>query len=105
MSNKSNTFIEIGEIVEILMGRDKGKYAIILGKDEERFVLIADGDKRKFDSKKRKNIQHIRLTGFISKEIADDIKNGKRISNAKLRYVLQDFISKNYSNEDEKKGE
>jgi len=100
----SNSLFELGEIVEILMGRAKGHYAVVLNKVDERYVLIADGDKRKFDNQKRKNVRHIRSTGYISKEIIEDIKESRRVSNAKLRYVLKDFISR-HLNKETMKGE
>lgn len=100
MSDSSSS-CNIGEIVEIVTGRDKGNLAIVLGITDERFVLLADGDKRKFDNPKRKNIRHIKTTGFISKEIINTLEENSRVSNAKLRYVLQDFIS-NHLNEGEK---
>lgn len=92
MSNDS-TIVDIGEIVEILMGRDKGKFAIIIGVEDVNYVNLVDGDKRKIDNPKRKNLRHIKTTGYISKEIVDHIKENAKISNAKLRYVLQDYIS------------
>lgn len=99
----SSSKLEIGEIVEIIMGRDKGNYAVVINKIDERFVEIVDGDKRKFDISKKKNIRHLKPTGYISKEIVVSMETTSRVSNAKLRYVLQDFVS-NHLNK-EKKGE
>ncbi|OEF96440.1 hypothetical protein BHF71_04615 [Vulcanibacillus modesticaldus] len=103
MSDNSSLF-QVGEIVEILMGRDTGKYAVVLEIINDRYVIIADGDKRKFDHPKKKNVRHLRTTGYISEEVVKSIMEDKRVSNAKLRYVLQNYISNNF-NEDEKKGE
>lgn len=102
MKDNSSIF-EVGEIVQIIMGRDKDNYAVIINRIDERFVEIVDGDKRKFDISKKKNIRHLRSTGYISKEIVDSMQTTNRVSNAKLRYVLQDFVS-NHLNK-EKKGE
>jgi len=93
----------IGEIVEVLMGRESGKYMIII-EVGDRQVYLADGDKRKFDRPKKKNTRHIRSTGFIAKEIVDSIADSGRVSNAKLRYVLQEFM-KNHVSRIEEKGE
>lgn len=103
MSDNISLF-KVGAIVEILMGRDSGKLAIIIENVNERYVLLVDGDKRKVDSPKKKNVRHIRQTGYISKEIIKSLEESKKVSNAKLRYVLQDYIS-NHLNKDEKKGE
>lgn len=101
---KEQPLLNIGEIVEILTGREKGKYGVIIGKENDRYIFIADGDKRKFDQPKRKNIRHIRATGYISKEIVDSLDKNGKVTNAKLRYVLQDYLS-NRLPLDEEKGE
>jgi len=100
MNNRRSMF-ETGEIVEIIMGRDKGNFAVVVDIIDDRFLLIADGDKRKHDNPKRKNVHHIRSKAYISKEIVNTVMENKKLSNAKLRYVLQDFIS-NHLNKDEK---
>jgi len=102
MSNSSS--YQVGEVVEVLMGRDSGKLGIIVECVDERFVLLTDGDKRKFDRPKRKNVRHLKSTGFISKEVIDSLSESNRVSNAKIRYVLQDYIS-NHSNKVEIEGE
>lgn len=101
---ESSLSIKVGEIVENLNGRDREGFAIVIGILDERFVYIADGDKRKFDLPKKKNVRHLRPTGYISKDIIDGLSENNRVSNAKLRYVLQDYTS-NHMNKDEKKGE
>lgn len=84
----------IGQIVEIMRGRDQQKYAVIIEILDERFVLIADGDKRKFDSPKRKNILHLKLYDEISREVADSIRESGRVTNGKIRYALSKFVEK-----------
>lgn len=101
MSDFSTPY-QVGEIVEILMGRDAGKLAVILKICNERYVSVVDGDKRKFDNPKTKNIKHIRPTGYISNEVIKSLFEDKRVSNAKLRFVIQDYISKQFSRDKEK---
>lgn len=55
MSDFSTPY-QVGEIVEILMGRDAGKLAVILKICNERYVSVVDGDKRKFDNPKTKTL-------------------------------------------------
>jgi len=43
-----------GQFVQVLRGRDIGKYAVIVEVIDSKFVKIADGDKRKFDRAKKK---------------------------------------------------
>lgn len=100
----NSSLLKIGEIVEVMMGRESGKLAIVLKIANERYLLIADGDKRKFDKPKRKNFRHLKSTGYISKEIVDSLKESNKVSNAKLRYILQKYIS-SHLNEDDEKGE
>lgn len=102
MKNNMPTF-KIGEVVEVLMGREKGKYMVVLGLNQ-RFVSLVDGDKRKFDKPKKKNLRHIRSTGYISEQVNESLAANGRVSNAKLRYVLQDYIS-NHLNREGQKGE
>lgn len=97
------TPFQVGEIVEVLMGRESGKHMIVLDV-QGRFVLLADGDKRKYDQAKKKNVRHIRSTGHIAKSVVDSIAENGRISNAKLRFILQDYLS-NDKIRDEEKGE
>ncbi|MFC4765926.1 RNA-binding protein [Effusibacillus consociatus] len=83
----------IGQIVEVLKGRETGQYAIIIGVLNERFVLLADGDKRKYDQPKKKNLQHIRFTGGFAMEVFTSIQESGRVTNSKLRFCLNRFES------------
>lgn len=103
--NAKNSLFNVGEIVEIIMGRDKGNHAVIVKVVNDRTVLIADGNKRKYDNPKKKNVRHIRSTEYISKEVLDYLKENNRISNAKLRYILHNFISNHLNKDIEERGE
>lgn len=81
----------IGQIVEVLKGRETGQYAVIIGVVDERFVFLADGNKRKYDQPKKKNIQHIRFTGEVAMEVFESIQESGRVTNSKLRFVLNRF--------------
>lgn len=82
----------IGQIVKILRGRNTGKYAVIIEFVDDKFALIADGDKRKFDQPKKKNILHLELQNEICREVVDSIHETGRVSNGKLRFVIQRFL-------------
>lgn len=84
----------IGQIVEVTKGRETGQYAVIIGMLNERFVLLADGNKRKYDQPKKKNIQHIRFTGELAMEAFESIQESGRVTNSKLRFVLNRFETK-----------
>lgn len=84
---------KIGQIVEVLKGRDAGKLAVILSVLDERFVMIADGDKRKFDQPKKKNLLHLKLYDRISSEVASSLSDTGRVTNGKLRYAVQSVLN------------
>lgn len=89
--NDSDSTPKIGQIVLINKGRDAGQFAVIIGQIDERFVLIADGDRRKFDSPKKKNIQHLTCYDFVSTEVRNSILEAGRVTNRKLRWALGNF--------------
>lgn len=82
---------QLGQIVEILQGRESGSLAVIIRIEDERFVWIADGRKRKFDRPKKKNRIHLRLYDTINTEVANSLRETGRVTNAKLRFALTKF--------------
>ncbi|WP_028559499.1 KOW domain-containing RNA-binding protein [Paenibacillus pinihumi] len=89
------TMPQIGQIVKVLRGKDEGSFAVVVGLSEnEPYVWIADGNKRRFDQRKRKNILHLELQPETSSEVADSMHETGRVTNGKLRYVIQKFIER-----------
>lgn len=82
----------IGQIVQILKGRDQEQFGVIIKILDERFVYIADGDKRKYDRLKKKNISHLKFIDYVSEEVKNSIQETGRVTNAKLRFALQKFL-------------
>ncbi|REK69119.1 KOW domain-containing RNA-binding protein [Paenibacillus paeoniae] len=82
---------QIGQFVKVLRGKDEESYAVVIAIIDERFVLIADGDKRRFDSPKKKNVLHLQLQPAISQEVTTSLHESGRVTNAKLRYVIQKY--------------
>ena len=91
-----------GQYVQVLQGRDSGKYAVIIEVLDDRFVRIADGDKRKFDRAKKKNLLHLKLFPEKSSEVAESLRETGRVTNGKLRFALSKFIEKQNNQADEK---
>ncbi|SDW91237.1 hypothetical protein SAMN05444487_107181 [Marininema mesophilum] len=81
-----------GQIVRVTRGREAGSYAVVIRFDEPHFVWLVDGDKRKFGQAKKKNVKHIQLTNHIDREVAESIQADGRVSNAKLRYALNQYL-------------
>jgi large subunit ribosomal protein L14e len=82
----------IGQVVQILKGREQEQFSIIIHIEDERFVQIADGDKRKYDRSKKKNLNHLDLLDYVSDEVKNSIQEIGRVTNAKLRFSLQKFL-------------
>lgn len=91
-----------GQFVQVLQGRDSGKYAVIIEVIDDKYVKIADGDKRKFDRAKKKNLLHLKLFEDISDEAASSLQETGRVTNGKLRFALSKFIEKQNNQADEK---
>lgn len=89
--NDSESTPQIGQIVRVLRGRDTDKLAVIIRIENSRFVWLADGDKRKFDTAKKKNINHIQVYDFISVEVHNSINETGRVTNGKLRFAVNKF--------------
>lgn len=82
---------QIGQIVRITKGRELNQYAVIINIIDDRFVLLADGDKRKYDRPKKKNVNHLEETSFISSEVRKSLLETNRVSNGKLRFAIAKF--------------
>lgn len=94
-----------GQYVQVMQGRDIGKYAVIVEVIDNKFVRIADGDKRKFDRAKKKNLLHLKLYDDTSSEVADSLQETGRVTNGKLRFALSRFIEKQNHNVHDQKGD
>ncbi|MFA9556502.1 KOW motif-containing protein [Evansella sp. AB-rgal1] len=92
---------QVGELVRIISGRDKGQYACVIDVLDEKFVRIADGDKRKVDRAKKKNIQHIENLHIVVPEVKNSIAETGRVTNAKLRFAISTYIDDNLLKEGE----
>ncbi|WP_106767147.1 KOW domain-containing RNA-binding protein [Paenibacillus faecalis] len=92
---------QIGQIVKVLRGRDADQYAVIVSIEDSKFVTIADGNKRKFDQAKKKNLIHLELQSFISSEVVNSLQESGRVTNGKLRFAINQFLS-DKSNADQK---
>lgn len=84
---------QIGQLVRVIRGRDADGFGIIIRIEDSRFVYIADGYKRKVDRAKRKNLIHLELLDYISPEVQNSIRETGRVTNAKLRFVLTNYIN------------
>jgi large subunit ribosomal protein L14e len=93
---------QLGRIVRIVRGKDSGKYAVIINVEDQRFVWIVDGDKRRFDQPKKKNILHLEILRYVSSEVVDSMSESGRVTNSKLRFVLNKVVDQIQSEAQEK---
>ncbi|SEO75727.1 hypothetical protein SAMN04488134_11265 [Amphibacillus marinus] len=88
----------IGQVVQILQGREAGQYAIVIRIVDDRFVLLADGEKRKYDQPKQKSFNHINPTPYISPEVQNSLLETGRVTNGKLRFAISKFVNEVVTN-------
>ncbi|SFM34332.1 hypothetical protein SAMN03159341_12757 [Paenibacillus sp. 1_12] len=93
---------QLGQIVRIIRGNDSGKYAVIINVEDQRFVWIVDGDKRRFDQPKKKNILHLELLPIVSSEVVESMSDSGRVTNSKLRFVINKVVNQIQSEAQEK---
>jgi large subunit ribosomal protein L14e len=83
------TLPELGRVVEIMRGRDRGLFAVVVGHGMDRFAMVADGDKRRAENPKKKNALHLRPTSIVAEDVKDDLAHHGRVTNARLRHTLK----------------
>ncbi|MCU6791750.1 MULTISPECIES: KOW domain-containing RNA-binding protein [Paenibacillus] len=93
---------QLGQLVRIIRGNDSGKYAVIINVEDQRFVWIVDGDKRRFDQPKKKNILHLELLPTVSSEVVESMSDSGRVTNSKLRFVINKVVNQIQSEAQEK---
>jgi large subunit ribosomal protein L14e len=93
---------QLGQFVRIIRGNDSGKYAVIINVEDQRFVWIVDGDKRRFDQPKKKNILHLELLPTVSSEVVESMSDSGRVTNSKLRFVINKVVNQIQSEAQEK---
>ncbi|OEH93211.1 KOW domain-containing RNA-binding protein [Bacillus solimangrovi] len=91
--NESESSPRIGQLVQVLQGKEIGTYSIVISILDNRFVLIADGDRRKFDRPKKKNVNHLKWFDYISPEVQNSIEETGRVTNGKLRFAVTKFVN------------
>lgn len=81
----------VGQVVRSLAGRDKGQYMVVIEVVDDQFICIANGKLRKVNNPKKKKVKHLAKTNHIATEIRDKLLDGKKISNAEIRKILESY--------------
>ena len=84
--------LRIGQLVQSVAGRDKGKYYLAWDVLETSRVLLVDGIGRKTDSPKKKNMKHLKAYPVIVEEIEKELLAGKRVTNLEVLKALEAII-------------
>lgn len=84
----------VGSIVYSKAGRDAGKCYIIIRLEGSQNAYVANGEERQLAKPKLKNIKHLRLSGEVSKIIADKLESGKQVFDSEIKSVLRTFSVK-----------
>lgn len=91
--SKLPTLPEIGRLVEVTRGRDRGSVGVVIRQEADRFVYVADGAKHPIDKPKKKNVLHVRSTRVLSMEVIEDVESRGQVTDAKLRYVINQYLA------------
>lgn len=83
--------MKLGQIVQILSGREAGSYAVVIDLESPRFVWVADGKSRSALKPKKKNIKHIQPTHAVGMKVLEVLKKGA-LTNAELRSDLNQYL-------------
>lgn len=77
-----------GGIAVSKAGRDSGREFIIIRLLEIPFILVADGSLRRVERPKKKNVKHLKITGFVVDDIKDRLEKRLKLSNADVRKAI-----------------
>ncbi len=89
--SKLPTLPEVGRVVEVTRGRDRGMVAVVVRQEADRFVYVADGFKRTALRPKKKNVLHVRSTSHFSNAVLDEVSVGNRGADVVLRDAVNAY--------------
>ena len=87
--SKLPTLPEVGRVVEVTRGRDRGMVAVVVRQEADRFVYVADGFKRTALRPKKKNVLHVRSTSHFSRAVLNEVSRG----GSSIDVLLRDAVN------------
>ena len=81
--------LRVGQIVESLRGRDRGRQFIVIDILDDQYALLVDGSLRRLDKPKKKKLKHFKVSNRISEEIKNRIESDSKLSNALIRIEIE----------------
>lgn len=98
--SKLPTLPEVGRVIEVTRGRDRGTVAVVVRQEAERFVYVADGFKRTALQPKKKNVLHVRSTSHFSHAVLEQVTRDGKVSDLALRDAVNAYnVSRQAVNE------
>lgn len=86
-------YILVGDIVESLKGRDKGR-AFLVTKVEGKFLFLADGEYKKLANLKKKQTKHVKPLS-TSPIIGEKLKSGRQVFDSEIYSALKSYKVQN----------
>jgi ribosomal protein L14E/L6E/L27E len=79
--------MEIGDLVRVLRGRDRGRIFLVIGHSVQRVQLV-DGDLRPMKRPKSKNPRHVEVVGEVPGETRQRLAAGHAPTDAEVRNLI-----------------
>lgn len=89
--SKLPTLPEVGRVVEVTRGRDRGMVAVVVQQEADRFVYVADGFKRTALRPKKKNVLHVRSTSHLAPAVLNEALRGGNSIDVLLRDAVNAY--------------
>lgn len=83
----------VGSVVYSNAGRDEGRYYMVYEILDDTFVTIVDGNLRKMSKPKKKKLKHLKNYGDVLENIAEKLKEGKKVYDAEIFSALRKYNS------------
>ena len=87
-------FGQIGQIVVVRRGRDRGSFMVVVAASGESLYL-ADGRRRRLGKPKKKNRKHVGGTNCVVGLLPEC---GRHLQDADIRKAIRNFVLKEVSN-------
>lgn len=81
--------IRLGQVVESIAGRDRGKHYLVLRTVDERFCLVVNGRDRKLAKPKSKNRRHLLPLELVDATLVEKLTRGEPVTDVEIDRALQ----------------
>lgn len=85
------TSLEIGSLVESIMGRDKNTIYMVADITNNGKIVLVNGDTRTFSHPKIKNAKHVKQLGFVVSHLKEKMQSNKNIFDAEVYSSIKKY--------------